>query len=632
MSDRYYSDLDEDDYFNEPECDIDAFEAINNEKYDESNKKDNPRKNVISAINKRDYVENLKKLLPRSSDKPESNENTNGTSETKKTNKMIVVEKYGHSDNEDNYDRRSTKIHLEKSVNDKIVAEENMVRARLDKVIQKRQERLQLLERQINVMSVYQNIRFFIRVLCIKKVKSFVDKYFFTNSLDAYIEILSIFNVNKYVDDFKIITMEEKLDTILTLMVQSKTNEITKKYSNTQIFLVLLNLFGIKHWLNYYLTYENIDLKKRFKLRTGREKDLKKPVKKVKLKKVMNSIDLQMSTIVNSIITELNECNVHLQISDGISEYQYPKFTDNNKESIVTGLKGKFFFGILRFEKQSHNDNISISHVTVLELDEEIWVQTLMSIQAIGLKNTIDDIAHQNKNLSIREQKLILALRKSRIPQSNYEFRINEFYAIKSVLKRGEIFKDEAKPTGYTFMDQPVYNRSDVLELYGKIRWKMKGRQVRSDEKPIKTMPNIYRTDQLMDLYAEWQTDPFVLEIKNGKLPENEFGNIELFGCPLPKELVHLDYKGIWKACKELDVDYKQAVTGFDIRKGRNFAVKSGVVIFKKDENKVMECWEVMAKAIEAKEESKRIEITIKHWRTIFKCLLVKKYMKTNYK
>lgn len=626
MSDRYYSDVDEDDYFDEPEYNQTNSGAEDDNETQIKTPVHNPRKNIKKELPKSDYTRELKSLLPSSSKDIEAEEDDDKSIKAKK---KMQVERFSGDD----YDRRSSQMPQAKSTNEKIAEEEHLVRAKLDKLIQKRQEKLLEFERKINIMSVYQNLRFFVRVLFIKRIKNFEDKFFYTSKKSNYLEIVSHFDIGKYYEDFKTVSMEEKLDAVLTLMVQSKNKQLLKKYSATQIFIVLLGLFGVRFWLNHYLTLEGVELQKRFQLRIARDNKSKRPSTKApKGKKVMNSIDTQISALVLNMISELNDHSIQLQISDGVKVFDYHKLAENNKTAILIGLKGKFFFGVYRFDKSDHEDHIGVSHVSVLELEEDMWVRTMLNTTNIGLKPTVDEVTRNNNSLSIRDQKLMLALRKSRIPQSPYEFKVNEFYTIKIVLRRGEMIKDHAKPTDFQFMDDPVYYKTDVIELCGKIKWKMKGRQVRPDEKPIKIMPNIYKSDQLMELYAEWQTDPFVFEMKDGKLPENEFGNIELFGCPLPPELVHLNYKSIWKACKQLEVDYRHAVTGFDLRKGRMFAVKSGVVIFKEHEVKVMNAWKVMEKEILEKEKSKRLEGTLKKWKMIFKTLLVKKYMSRNYK
>lgn len=51
--------------------------------------------------------------------------------------------------------------------------------------------------------------------------------------------------------------------------------------------------------------------------------------------------------------------------------------------------------------------------------------------------------------------------------------------------------------------------------------------------------------DQPLELFGHWQTDPYVPpEAKNGVIPRNEFGNVDLFKEEmLPKGTVHINRK-----------------------------------------------------------------------------------------
>lgn len=60
-------------------------------------------------------------------------------------------------------------------------------------------------------------------------------------------------------------------------------------------------------------------------------------------------------------------------------------------------------------------------------------------------------------------------------------------------------------------------------------------------------------------------------------MPENEYGNIEIFN-GVPSKCVHLQEKGIKKACKVLGVEFKEAVIGFDRTKNWLIPIKEGIV------------------------------------------------------
>ena len=68
----------------------------------------------------------------------------------------------------------------------------------------------------------------------------------------------------------------------------------------------------------------------------------------------------------------------------------------------------------------------------------------------------------------------------------------------------------------------------------------------------------------------------------------NRFGNLEIFNGPLPPECCYVNVVRSIPLSKKLGIEYVPAVIGFDISgyKG-NYPVIRGVVIFKKDEEKL---------------------------------------------
>jgi xeroderma pigmentosum group C-complementing protein len=67
----------------------------------------------------------------------------------------------------------------------------------------------------------------------------------------------------------------------------------------------------------------------------------------------------------------------------------------------------------------------------------------------------------------------------------------------------------------------------------------------------------------------------------DGKIPQNKYGNIELFNGPLPPECKYLDYPKIMPTAKKLGLDYVPAVIGFEISKGGSHPVIKGAVVFR---------------------------------------------------
>ena len=90
--------------------------------------------------------------------------------------------------------------------------------------------------------------------------------------------------------------------------------------------------------------------------------------------------------------------------------------------------------------------------------------------------------------------------------------------------------------------------------------------ELNKNEKPVKVVKGNYNDKSKMaKMYAPWQTEKFDNVLNpDGSLPENEYGNIEVFNNNVPKGTVHLDLYRIKHICKTLNAPYKEAVTGFN--------------------------------------------------------------------
>ncbi len=66
------------------------------------------------------------------------------------------------------------------------------------------------------------------------------------------------------------------------------------------------------------------------------------------------------------------------------------------------------------------------------------------------------------------------------------------------------------------------------------------------------------RENPELDLYGSWQTRPYEPGYaQNGKVPRNDFGNVELFQpCMLPHGCVHLrNMPNLLRTCRKLNID-----------------------------------------------------------------------------
>ena len=73
----------------------------------------------------------------------------------------------------------------------------------------------------------------------------------------------------------------------------------------------------------------------------------------------------------------------------------------------------------------------------------------------------------------------------------------------------------------------------------------------------------------------------------DGHIPQNRFGNIEIFNGPLPPECCYVNVVKSIPLSKKIEIEYVPAVIGFDMSGKGNYPVIRGVVIFRKDEEKL---------------------------------------------
>lgn len=128
-----------------------------------------------------------------------------------------------------------------------------------------------------------------------------------------------------------------------------------------------------------------------------------------------------------------------------------------------------------------------------------------------------------------------------------------------------------------------------MTELHTDERWLKHRRQVKDGESAIKSVKGMYNDPQRpAELYGFWQTEPFRLKLtENGKIPFNKYGNIEIFNGPLPKECCYVNLPKTVTICRRLDIEFVQAVVGFEKNRSGSYPITKGVVIFKSDYAKV---------------------------------------------
>ncbi|KAM3526182.1 hypothetical protein MY4038_006930 [Beauveria bassiana] len=181
--------------------------------------------------------------------------------------------------------------------------------------------------------------------------------------------------------------------------------------------------------------------------------------------------------------------------------------------------------------------------------------------------------------------------------------------------------------------EEDVYLRSDVLNVKSAETWHKQGRAPLDGEEPLKRVPYRAATTNrrrelleaeaatgqkvLQGLYSYDQTDWIIPEpIKDGIIPKNEYGNIDLFAEHMcPQGAVHVPFKGTVRVCKKLGINYAEAVVGFEFGHRMAVPVIQGVVVAEENHEMVMEQLQQDEAERLRKEDEKRRKAALAQWR-----------------
>ncbi|EGX90788.1 Rad4 family protein [Cordyceps militaris CM01] len=219
-------------------------------------------------------------------------------------------------------------------------------------------------------------------------------------------------------------------------------------------------------------------------------------------------------------------------------------------------------------------------------------------------------------------------------------YKQSKEFALERHLKREEALRIGAKAVKKfqnkgkgNIGEEDVYLRSDVLNVKSAETWHKQGRAPLDGEEPLKRVPYRAATTNrrrelleveaatgqkvLQGLYSYDQTDWIIPDpIKDGVIPKNEYGNIDLFAEHMcPRGAVHVPFKGTVRVCKKLGVDYAEAVVGFEFGNRMAVPVIQGVVIAEENHDIVMEQLQQDEAERLRKEDEKRRKAALAQWR-----------------
>ena len=219
--------------------------------------------------------------------------------------------------------------------------------------------------------------------------------------------------------------------------------------------------------------------------------------------------------------------------------------------------------------------------------------------------------------------------------KSSAEFVLQRF------LRREEALRHDAQPVrhfvsgkGDKQTSEPVYLREDVERCLSTESWHKEGRRPNIGAEPLKHVPiravtldrkraveeELRQTGEkpTQPLYSEEQTEDIIPDPlgPDRKVPKNAYGNMDAFKPHMvPEGAVHLPYRGMVRICKKLEIDFAEAVTGFEFGNKRAVPVITGVVVAEENEDMVLEAWREWNTEQKKKEEGKLEKAVLALWR-----------------
>ena len=236
-------------------------------------------------------------------------------------------------------------------------------------------------------------------------------------------------------------------------------------------------------------------------------------------------------------------------------------------------------------------------------------------------------------------------------------YKQSKEFVLERHLKREEALLPNAKPIkmfknkgkAASAQEEPVYSRKDVVQVKSAETWHKQGRAPIAGEEPLKRVPYRAATTNrrreiaeaeaatgekvLQGLYSFDQTDWIIPPpIKDGKIPKNEYGNIDLFAEHMcPEGAVHVPYRGAVRVCKRLGIDYAEAVVDFEFGHRMAVPVIQGVVVAEEYHDQVMEELAKDEAEKSRKEDEKRRKAALGMWRKFMMGLRIVERIRRDY-
>ncbi|KAA0192698.1 hypothetical protein HAZT_HAZT010917 [Hyalella azteca] len=205
------------------------------------------------------------------------------------------------------------------------------------------------------------------------------------------------------------------------------------------------------------------------------------------------------------------------------------------------------------------------------------------------------------------------------------------------LLKFEAFYPPNPDPVGYV-RGEAVYPRNRVYTLHTRNTWKKAGKTVKVDEEPYKIVKTLkfdralwqMIKDLPLEIFGLWQVEDYQPPVaKDGRVPRNEYGNVELFKeTMLPVGTVHLDarYEDLNRVARKLKIDCAPAMVGFENHRGGSHPLFDGYVVCEEFKDLLLDTWRE-----EKREEIKRLRRIYDNWKRLIQGMLIRNHVWEKY-
>ncbi|GAA5963176.1 hypothetical protein JCM3765_003635 [Sporobolomyces pararoseus] len=299
-----------------------------------------------------------------------------------------------------------------------------------------------------------------------------------------------------------------------------------------------------------------------------------------------------------------------------------------------------------RYTKSFNNQTVKLrvptSSKTKKENQGKDWFQKLL--EPWGRKFEL------NRDRIEREELWTSGKRNEPFPTSFGGFKNHPNFVLEQHLHRDEALIPGTKPLGLFKGTTQVFPRSSVIVVKSLENWYRIGRSIKPGEIPRKFVKgrtvtiNSKRREELIKLdggevddqplYSQDQTELYVPDpVVDGKVPKNSFGNIDLFvPTMLPEGAVHLPSKLAVKCAKMLQIDFAEAIIGFEFRQRRATPTMSGIVVAKEHSETLREAIANLEQQSLEKTLAQQQDRVLKRWKKLITGLRIRQRLQGQFK